>query len=424
MRNSTETSNVDGQGSLYESANVPHFTSVILSFVLLALYASACVNQLILGYNKNAYSSHSKQSKQKQILTTDFSSTVGSKLLFQEIIRNDIRQEEVYDFVSCTTNGDCIALLGSKSELVTLELTSKSSQLIPFPYVKAIYKWSNWERPLDKLAEQVDLEHIYNCSNVLEAQRLSLEPVYTAICSQDVPYPCLRAVSWSPKLLPDGQMLLAALNSYGALQLLTKVSDHSFWHPYEKGLNIAATLRDKLQSAFEESPTKIYTFQSYQAFMDRSWITMFAWRSTASKLDACTIILGTAAGSLWTLTVSSDLRKVLAHSQLQTLLGRISYIHIHEDLLLVGDITGLIHLYRFDDTVEEGLTLIKPLWLRPDRMGLQQAVITHCEERDCYYIACCKAAHLLIWCMPRGETQDWQETRILVGGMKITGEKR
>lgn len=399
-----------------------HFTCVILSFVLLALYASACVNQLILGYNKNAYSSHSKY---KQILTTDFSSfTAASNLLFQEIIRNDIRQEEVYDFLSCTTNGDCIALLGSKSELVTLELTSKSSQLIPFPYVKATYKCSNWERPLDKLAEQVDLEQVYNCSNVLEAQRLSLEPVYTAVCSQDVPTPCLRAVSWCPRLLPDGQMMLACLNSYGALQLLTKVSDHSFWHPYAKGLNIAATLRDNLQSPFEESPMKIDTFRSYQAFMDRSWITMFAWRSAASKSESCTIILGTAAGSLWTLTVSSDVRKVLAHSQLQTLLGRISYIHIHEDLLLVGDITGLIHLYRFDETVEEGLTLIKPLWLRPDRMGLQQAVITHCDERDCYYIACCKAAHLLIWCLPRDEAKDWQETRLLVGGMKITGEKR
>lgn len=341
---------------------------------------------------------------------------------FQEIIRNDIRQDAAYDFVSSTTNGDFIALLGSKSELVTLELTSKFTSLTPFPYVKTIFKFSNWQRPLDKLASQVDLEHIYNHCNVLDMQLMSLETVYTAVCSQDMPYPCQLAVGCSPKLLPNGEMLLVSLNTYGMLQLLTKRPEHCFWHPYEQGLNIAATLIDKLQSPFEIQPDSIDTFRSYQAFIDRSWITMFAWRSATSKIDGCVIVLGTAAGGLWTVTLSSDLREVLAHSHLQTLLGRISYMHIYEDLMVVGDITGLIHLYRFDDAVEEGIALIKPLWLRPDRMGLQQAVITHCAEHDCYYIVCCKAAHLLIWCMPRDEDAKWLETRLLVGGMKITGK--
>lgn len=275
---------------------------------------------------------------------------------------------------------------------------------------------------MDKLASQVDLEHIYDHSNVLDMQLMSLETVYTAPCSQDVPHPCQLAVGSSPKLLPNGHMVLATLNAYGMLQLLTKETEHCFWHPYEQGLNIAATLIDTLQPPFELKPENIDTFPSYQAFIDRSWITMFAWRSAATKVDGCVIVLGTAVGGLWTVTLSSDLRRVLAHSHLQTLLGRICYMHIYEDLMVVGDNTGLIHLYRFDDAVEEGLTLIKPLWLRPDRMGLQQALITHCAEHDCYYIVCCKAAHLLIWSMPRGEDAKWLETRFLVGGMKITGE--
>lgn len=341
-------------------------------------------------------------------------------LKFQQISKSGIRQDYGHDFISSTTDGNCIALLGSKSEVVTLELYNKSSFLMPFPYIEANFQSLSKNRPLDKLAQQVELQIIYDNCNVLEAQQLGLEPVYIAINAQEVPDTNLMAASFSPHPLINGQMLLAYLTSYGALELISKKPEQAFWDHYELGVDISATLRDQLQPPFEVPVEKIDTFRRYQSFLDRSWITMFTWCPLKTDNGNYVIFLGTADGSLWTLTLSPDARTVLSHCELQTMLGRICFMYTFEDLLLVGDNTGLVHLYRFNAAEEEGLLLVKPLWLRPDHMGLQQAVITHCPERDCFYIVCCKAAHLLFWCMPRQETKDWLETRFLVGGMKIT----
>ncbi|XP_030572758.1 uncharacterized protein LOC115771278 [Drosophila novamexicana] len=346
----------------------------------------------------------------------------GAAMSFQLLSKSDLRQETVHDFVAYTADGDCISLLGSKTELLTLELNSKSNPQLPFPYVVASWKCANKKRPLDQLSLQVNLQNIYESSNVLEMQQLSLEPAYTAVCSQDVPLPNWLAAKLSTQPLPNGQMLLATLNSYGALHLLRKSPEQPLWRQHEKGLNVTATLRDTLQPPYEVPAVKINTFRQYQAFVDRSWITMFAWRPVDS--GSYVLVLGTAAGSIWTLTLCANAATVLDHCELQTLLGRICFMQIYEDLLLVGDHNGLVHLYRFGtatEVAEEGLCLVKTLWLRPDHMGLQEALITHCPERDCYYIACCKAAHLLIWCMPKQEEGDWLETRLHAGGMKITG---
>ncbi|KAL7733145.1 hypothetical protein ACLKA6_004667 [Drosophila palustris] len=342
-------------------------------------------------------------------------------LKFQQLARDNVKQDNTRDFISYTTDGSCIALLGSKTELVTLELTNKCAHHLPFPYIEAKLQSLSKTRPLDKLAQQVNLQEIYDSCNALEMQQLVLEPTYIATNAQDVPDTNVMAASWSPHLLPNGQMLLACLSSYGALELVSKSPENSFWQHYEMGIDITATLRDQLQPPYEVSAEAIDTFRRYQAFIDRSWITMFAWLPLKTDNGNYVIVLGTAAGSLWTLTLCPEARTVLSHCELHTLLGRICFMHTFEDLLIVGDNNGLVHLYRFNETAEEGLSLVKPLWLRPDHMGLQQAVITHCPDRDCYYIVCCKAAHLLFWCMPRQEADSWLETRFLVGGMKITG---
>ncbi|XP_034482640.1 uncharacterized protein LOC117788084 [Drosophila innubila] len=341
-------------------------------------------------------------------------------LKFQQLAKDKVKQDNPHDFICSTMDGNCIALVGSKVELLTLELTNKSTHHLPFPYIQANLKSMTKNRPLDKLAKQANLQEIYDNCNALEMQQLVLQPVYIAINTPEVPDPNLLAASWSPHLLPGGQMLLALLNSYGALELVTKSPGGSFWRHYEKGLDIATTLGEQLQPPYEVSAAEIDTFRHYQSFVDRSWITSFAWRPLKTDSGNYVIVLGTAAGSLWILTLCPEARTVLSHCELHTLLGRICFMHPFEDLLLVGDNNGLVHLYRFNEAEDEGLSLVKPLWLRPDHMGLQQAVISHCPERDCYYIVCCKAAHLLIWCMPRKETGNWLETRFLVGGMKIT----
>ncbi|XP_017861312.1 PREDICTED: uncharacterized protein LOC108612809 [Drosophila arizonae] len=350
---------------------------------------------------------------------TEANASDGKALHFQVLCKYEVRQDLVHDFVSYTNDGNCISLLGSKAELVTLELSCKLSHQLPFPYVVTSWKCDNKIRPLDLLAEQVNLQYIYENGNVLEQQHISLDSVYTAIYSQDVPVPNLIAAKLADHLLPDGQMLMATLNSYGALHLLTKRPEQPAWEHYRNGLDVVATLRDNLQRPYEVPAAKIKTFRHYQAYMDRSWITMLAWRPVEG--GKYVLVLGTAAGSIWTLTLCNNASTILAHSELQTLLGRICFMQSYEDLLLVSDNNGLVHLYRFSATEGEGLCLVKTLWLRPDHLGLQQAVITHCPTRDCYYIACCKAAHLLIWCMPRQASGKWLETRLHVGGMKITG---
>ncbi|KAH8365443.1 hypothetical protein KR093_000807 [Drosophila rubida] len=339
---------------------------------------------------------------------------------FQQIAKDDLRQDNARDFICHTADGNCIALIGSKTDLTTLELINKVSYQMSLPYLVANFECSPRARPLDKLVQQVNVQHIYNKCNALEVQQLSLDPCYAGISPQEVADATLLAAKWSPQLLPNGNMLLAFLNSYGSLELVSKKPQHSFWHHYEQ-YDISATFRDELQPPFEVAPDKIDTFRRYQAFIDRSWITMFAWRSLKSDNGNHVLILGTAVGSLWTLNLSGDAQTVQAFCELHTLLDRICYMHVFDDLLLVGDISGLVHLYRFNESAEGGMELVKPLWLRPDQMSLQQAVVTHCAERKCYYIACCKGAHLLIWCMPQGAGADnWLETRFLVGGIKIS----
>ncbi|XP_060651868.1 uncharacterized protein LOC132788456 [Drosophila nasuta] len=343
-------------------------------------------------------------------------------LKFQQLARDDLRQDNARDFICHTTDGDRIALIGSKTELITLELIDRINYQMPLPYVVAGFELNTKARPLDKLVQQVNVEHIYNSCNALEVQQLSLDPCYgSGISTQEVADATLLAAKWSPQPLPNGNMLLAFLNSYGSLELVTKKAQQPFWHYYEQH-DISAIFRDELQPPFEVAPDKIDTFRRYQAFIDRSWITMFDWRSLESDNGNHVLVLGTAVGSLWTLSLSGDAQTVQAYRELHTLLDRICYMHVFEDLLLVGDISGQVHLYRFNENDESGMELVKPLWLRPDQMALQQAVITRCDERKCYYIACCKGAHLLVWCMPQlPGAENWLETRFLVGGIKITG---
>ncbi|XP_017127415.1 uncharacterized protein LOC108146099 [Drosophila elegans] len=340
-----------------------------------------------------------------------------SNLEYAILAKGYVRQDSIPDFVASYSEGEFIALSGSKSEVVTLELSNKFMVLDPFPYLVAHLECNASEpRPLDALASKVNLEAIYDSCDVLEAQHLALDPAYTAVCSVSVPATRLVAVKRAHKLLPNGNFLLASLNSYGFLTLMSKPAEYSRWNRLED-LNVAAILRDTLLP--EKEISKITSFKKYQAFIDCAWITTFAWLTDES--DNHILILGTASGSLWLLKLSIDAKTIMSHQEICTSLGRICYIDAFQQLLLVGDINGLIHLYQFDALSAPNLVLKKVLWEKTDRMGLQMAVITRCPLKDCYYITCCKASHLLTWSMPRSEEQEFLETRLYVGGIKITG---
>ncbi|KAH8262009.1 hypothetical protein KR038_001708, partial [Drosophila bunnanda] len=339
-------------------------------------------------------------------------------LQFTVLAQSDARQDATEDFLASYADGDFIALIGSKSSVVTLEITDKTSFSAPFPYILADFEFSSvGQRPLDVLANQVNLEAIYESCNVLEAQALTLEPVYTAVCSAAVPPAKLRAVKKANGLLPNGNLLLAWLNTRGAMIFMSKPAEYPGWSQLES-LNVAVVLRDSLLPPLKFS--KINSFKKYQDLMDRAWITMFAWLS--SQDDEHSLVLGTANGSLWLLNLSHDMQILREHKVLETSLDRICFLNVFEDFLLVGDVKGIIQLYRVSNSNESCLVLIKELWSKPDRMGLQRGVITRCPKRGCYYITCCKAAHLLTWCLQMSEEdEEWLETRLYVGGMKITG---
>ncbi|XP_001354291.2 uncharacterized protein [Drosophila pseudoobscura] len=355
---------------------------------------------------------------------TESSVTDGSQndtsdtLRFRQLIKGDIKQDSLREFVSYTADGDRITLVGAKSDVITLEMTSKASCHVPFPFIVACLDSPVNERPLDVLHAGVNLVDIYENCHVLEAQQLSLEPVYMTICSTEVPESRLVASKWSPQILSNGQMLLAALNTYGAITLLCKPAEHTHWSRLD-GLNVSTTLRDTLLPV--RNVSKIQNFKQFKAFIDRAWITMFTWRPANEPNGGHVLVLGTANGSLWSLTLSSDARTLLQHRVLNTSLNRICYMLAFEDLLLVGDVSGVVHLYRFNNDEESGLSLIRVVWEKADRMGLQKAIISRFTERECYYISLCKAANLLIWCIPWQEGNEWLHTRIYVGGMKITG---
>ncbi|XP_016970412.1 uncharacterized protein LOC108038173 [Drosophila rhopaloa] len=343
-----------------------------------------------------------------------------SNLDFPILAKGYVRQDSVNDFVASYSEGEFIALSGSKTEVVTLELSSKFVALDPFPYLVAYLECNASEpRPLDVLASQVNLEAIYDTCDVLEAQHLALEPAYTAVCSVSVPATRLVAVKRSPKLLPNGNLLLGSLNSYGFFTLMSKPAEYNRWSRLEE-LNVSVVLRDTLLP--EQDISNITSFKKYQAFINRAWITMFAWLPDNSETNGHHIlVLATASGSLWTLNLSADAKTILSHQEVCTSLGRICYIDAFKDLLLLGDINGLIHLYKFVPQEIPNFVLTKALWEKADRMGLQNALITECPVKNCYYITCSKASHVLTWCMPRSEEKQWLATRLYVGGMKITG---
>lgn len=197
---------------------------------------------------------------------------------------------------------------------------------------------------LDVLANKVDLVAIYDSCDVLEAQHLALDPAYTAVCSVSVPPARLTAVKRATKLLANGNLLLGSLNTYGSLSLINKSAEYNRWNPVE-GLNIAETLRDTLLP--EVDIAKIKDFKSYQEYINPAWITMFAWLpDDADATGQHVLVLGTAAGSLWLLTLSADVKTLLSHQETKTSMGRICHIQAFKDLLLVGDSNGLIHLYQ------------------------------------------------------------------------------
>ncbi|KAH8349509.1 hypothetical protein KR084_000203 [Drosophila pseudotakahashii] len=343
-----------------------------------------------------------------------------SNLEFPVLAKGFVRQDSIHDFVNSHTYKDYVALSGSKSDVVTLELNSKFMVVDPFPYFVAVLDSKAEElRPLDALANQVNLVAIYDSCNVLEAQQLALDPGYTAVCSLSVPPARLVAVKGAPKLLTNGNYLLGSLNTYGSLSLMSKPAEYSRWSRLEE-LNIAVVLRDTLLPAMDIA--KVTNFKKYQAYINRAWITMFTWLPDESEATGeHVLILGTASGSLWLLTLSYDLKSVVSQQQTDTSLGRICYLHAFKDLLLVGDINGLIYLYHLPQQATSSLFLAKPLWEKADRLGLQMAVITECPAKDCYYITCCKAAHLLTWCLSRSGEREYQTARLYVGGVKITG---
>ncbi|KAH8380668.1 hypothetical protein KR009_012261, partial [Drosophila setifemur] len=335
-------------------------------------------------------------------------------LKFNALAKGDFSQDSMTDFVASHSDGDFIALMGSKTDLITLELTSKvtAAHLLPYRVVSIECSALN-ARPLDFLANQVDLEAIYSGSHVLEAQQLALETVYTAICSTAVPPAKLKWVQRAPGLLLDTNLLLAVLNTHGSLTLFSKPWECDHWDRFQS-LNVPVTLRDKLLP--KTNAFQINNFKKFQAYMDRAWITMFAWMSDDSGRHV--LVLGTADGTLWILTLSPDAQTLEDHYHLKTNLDRICCMEIVEDLLLVGDVKGIIRLYRYSSG--SGLTLVKTLWEKADRMGIQMALITTSLEKDCYYITTCKGAHLLTWYIPKSEDKDWIDAHFYVGGIKIT----
>ncbi|KAH8345722.1 hypothetical protein KR067_002390, partial [Drosophila pandora] len=337
-------------------------------------------------------------------------------LKFQCLAKGDVVQDCVSDFVASQWCEGFIALSGSKMDVVTLEMTSQAQPLNPFPYTPSYIEFSPSEpRPLDALAEKVDLEKVYTDCQILDAQELALETVYTAVCSATVPSSLLKAVKKAPRLLPTGNYLLAVLNTHGSLTLLTKSVECTLWSRFES-LNVPLTLRDNLLPSVEADG--ISTFDQYKAMMDQAWITMFTWLGEESEeVGNHSLVLGTANGGLWILKLSADAQTLEDHIHLETKLDRICFLHTFDNLLLVGDVMGRVHLYRFTECSKGGLTLVQRLWERADRMGLQVGTITRSLDGNCYYITCCKAAHLLTWCL---QGEDCLEARLHVGGIKIT----
>ncbi|KAH8304907.1 hypothetical protein KR018_006514, partial [Drosophila ironensis] len=337
-------------------------------------------------------------------------------LKFNSIAKGEVRQDCVADFVAIPTHDEFIALSSSKTDVITLELTPKASALYPFPYTVASSEMTALDpRPLDALANQVDLQSIYDGSHVLDAQQLALETVYSAVCSGAVPAAVLRAVKKANRLLADGTLLLGVLDTHGSLTLMGKPVEWSRWSRFE-ALKVPETLRDKLIPKVNAST--VDSFSNYQAFIDPAWITMFAWQPEESEVTGPHIlVLGTASGDLWVLTLSNDARTLIQHTHLSTDLDRICFMDVFEDLLLVGDEMGLVNLYRLSKDNKSAPILVRSLWATADRMGLQMGVITRCPETKCHYITCCKAAHLLTWCL---KDEECLETRLYVGGVKIT----
>uniref|UniRef100_A0A1A9WAW2 Transcription factor IIIC 90kDa subunit N-terminal domain-containing protein n=1 Tax=Glossina brevipalpis TaxID=37001 RepID=A0A1A9WAW2_9MUSC len=327
-------------------------------------------------------------------------------LKFTQLAMGEFKLDSLADF--CLNSYDnCIAIVGSSTDVYLLELLEDRSANISLPYR---IKFANipQKRPFASLLKPLSLSHIYAHSNTQASQELALDPIYVSDYSIDPPKPRILQAEWMPN---RAQPTCMVLTTYGVCELYEKTNISEEWVP--KQTNLFSILLEH-DFPITQPLTNIKTFEKLREYVNYYFITSFCWDYTGH-----TIYLGTAAGYIISLNFDESLSEFKKHSQIKTTLEKITYLTNYERMLLGACVQGTIKVFKIDR--ENGnLEEVECLWSCKDRMACRKAFIRFNASLNSYIIIFCKSAHVLVYRLTN-EGLLQSSASVYVNGIKITG---
>ncbi|KAI8115582.1 hypothetical protein CVS40_12226 [Lucilia cuprina] len=323
-----------------------------------------------------------------------------------QLSTSEFKLDSVGDFC-LSSNGNCMVLIGN-SNITILELMNSCDTMVLMPYNNKQISISQ-DKPINGLIRDIDLVQIYETGNILEAQELALDIIYTAECATE---PLKPRVLQADILNKSNENVCCILTTYGHCEIYKKAPITEEWKPLDTNLS-QVLITDVFPS--KELSFHIKTYNDLKKFTNKFIITCFAM---SRQLSDVIIYLGTAAGHVVVLKFNETLCKFEEICHIKTSLNRLSYIANYKNLLLIGCDQGTVRLVK-SNIENSSLQELDYLWSKIDRMSCRKAVFTYNQCSKTYLVVFCKAAHVLAYCLDL-EGVILSSSILYVSGIKIT----
>ncbi|XP_073839621.1 uncharacterized protein [Musca autumnalis] len=330
-------------------------------------------------------------------------------LKITQLALSEFKVDAAHDFC-LTSMGNNIVLSGNSHEFHILEMLHSVELLIPLPYhVKFVHV--SQDKPLTSLINPIDLVRIYETSNAMESQELSLEPLYVYECSVEPAKP--RILQADLLEGPDNTTLCFMLNTYGACDILQKDAITHEWTTIKTNINQVL-----INNVFPvNTPSKdINKFSLFKNFIGTYTITAFTWSYIG---DLQVIYVATAIGYVIVLKFCYETREFTELFHYKTSLERITYIAAKDNFLIVACTQGQVGLLQIQPT-KMALSEKHYLWSKKDRMGCRKILMNYSQECKSYFLVFCKGAHILAYRLDI-EGNILSNSTLYTKGIKISG---
>lgn len=316
-----------------------------------------------------------------------------------------------------------IALMGTMDIVYLFELSGFSmNEEVTSPYTvyRAIIRENE---PISRLIYEIQLDKIYGTCSATERQQLALDPLYVLSSSRKPLKARALIVDWVPWYGSINHYCII-LTSLGDCRLYSRDSMQSHFLPFKSNLN--STLFEIIPK-YEIPASEISTYDEFATYVNRYYITTFCCHPLHPF-----IYLATAAGIIVCLEFNPDNGHVKPIFYYSTDLGYITYIMIYDTYMILGNILGVLQLFKLNiNELNHNIHPLLSLWREHDRIPCRKVLISPIENGNSFIIVFYKSSTIIAMVVTKLDLRNNCQCHTyrvrdigthLLNGIKISGK--